>query len=300
MSFEATKWAMQQRGLSPAAKIVLLNLCDRYNPKFGCFPSQGLLAHDCEISRSALNRYLNSLEKSGHVRRVRRLDPATKRQRSTRYILGFEGDGNESSNKKTSSETPAKSRTTDAAVTESTTSPCPKIGQTRVSEMDTNLVKEPIKKMGSDEGICKSFLEDILKVLLITDLSNLSKWWQLHRAAPHILGWKNDLGLTGEEILNVAVKFRRKHPQPPDGPKALDRAMKRVANQNRRQRVKTNGKFDGLAKPAATLDETAAYYAHWVNSEKYLPPSAISNSIRRTLLSRGLVTEEKLRARGVS
>ena len=55
MSHKATLWAIEQRGLKPTTKIVLWHLCDRFNPDFGCFPSQARLAADCEISRSTLN-----------------------------------------------------------------------------------------------------------------------------------------------------------------------------------------------------------------------------------------------------
>jgi hypothetical protein len=90
MSHEATNWAIQQRGLKPTTKIVLWHLCDRFNPDYGCFPSQDRLAHDCEISRSTLNDHLGQLEAVGLLRRMPRLDPVTKRQLPTRYILGFE------------------------------------------------------------------------------------------------------------------------------------------------------------------------------------------------------------------
>ena len=90
MSHEATNWAIKQRGLKPTTKIVLWHLCDRFNPDYGCFPSQDRLAHDCEISRSTLNDHLGQLEGVGLLRRVPRLDPVTKRQLPTRYILGFE------------------------------------------------------------------------------------------------------------------------------------------------------------------------------------------------------------------
>jgi hypothetical protein len=89
MSHEATTWAIQQRGLKPTTKIVLWHLCDRFNPDYGCFPSQDRLAHDCEISRSTLNDHLAHLEAAGLLRRVPRLDPVTRRRLPTRYILGF-------------------------------------------------------------------------------------------------------------------------------------------------------------------------------------------------------------------
>ena len=90
MSHDATNWAIQRRGLKPTTKIVLWHLCDRFNPDYGCFPSQDRLAHDCEISRSTLNEHLDRLEADGLLRRVPRIDPVTKRQLPTRYILGFE------------------------------------------------------------------------------------------------------------------------------------------------------------------------------------------------------------------
>jgi hypothetical protein len=90
MSHAATNWAIQQRGLKPAAKIVLWHLCDRFNPDYGCFPSQARLAEDCEISRATLNRHLDALEAAGLIRRLRTIDARTGQQRPTRYLLAFE------------------------------------------------------------------------------------------------------------------------------------------------------------------------------------------------------------------
>jgi len=39
--------------------------------------------------------------------------------------------------------------------------------------------------------------------------------------------------------------------------------------------------------------------ADMVNSDKFLPANTISNTIRDAMLLRGLVTQERLRARGV-
>jgi DNA-binding transcriptional MocR family regulator len=90
MSHAATNWAIQQRGLKPTTKIVLWHLCDRFNPDYGCFPSQERLAQDCEIGRATLNRHLDDLEARGLIRRIRMTDHRTGQQRPTRYLLGFE------------------------------------------------------------------------------------------------------------------------------------------------------------------------------------------------------------------
>ena len=111
--------------------------------------------------------------------------------------------------------------------------------------------------------------------------------------------------MTEDRIIETATETRRDHPAPPDGPKALDRAMERAAKRDahlaaiapkaptgKRQPKRTEG-----ARPGA--HELAAFYADMVNSDRYLPANTISNTIRDAMLSRGLVTPERLRARGV-
>jgi hypothetical protein len=51
--------------------------------------------------------------------------------------------------------------------------------------------------------------------------------------------------------------------------------------------------------PRPSADELAAFYANMVNSDGYLPANTITNTIRDAMLARGLVTPERLRARGV-
>lgn len=82
MSHAATNWAIQQRGLKPATKIVLWHLCDRHNPDFGCFPTQARLAEDAEMSISSLNDHLKKLEALGLIRRIQCQDHRTKRRQA--------------------------------------------------------------------------------------------------------------------------------------------------------------------------------------------------------------------------
>ena len=117
--------------------------------------------------------------------------------------------------------------------------------------------------------------------------------------------WRDDLGLSEVRILETAKETRSNHPNPPDGPKALDRFMERAAqrdalaataNANGRK-AKRQRKRD--EQPRLSDDEKAAFYAKMVNSDGYLPDSVISNTIRDAMLVRGLVTPERLRQRGV-
>jgi hypothetical protein len=51
------------------------------------------------------------------------------------------------------------------------------------------------------------------------------------------------------------------------------------------------------AKPPSA--DPAAFYADWVNSNRYLPSSAITNAMRDQMLTRGLVTAQRLRERNI-
>ena len=188
MSHAATNWAIQQRGLKPTTKIVLWHLCDRFNPDYGCFPSQERLAHDCEIGRATLNRHLDDLEARGLIHRIRVIDVRTKRQRPTRYLLGFEPDfpppgsrdpggsdgapsdqerpdfpcpdlrhGGSGENARGCNDLPPESPPEPCldlghgAVSHFETDPCLKNSESRVSFWDTNPVREPLSKPVKEE-----------------------------------------------------------------------------------------------------------------------------------------------------
>ncbi len=334
MSHEATNWAIKQRGLKPTTKIVLWHLCDRFNPDYGCFPSQDRLAHDCEISRSTLNEHLGQLEAVGLLRRVPRLDPVTKRQLPTRYILGFEpgftpvagspcpeighgedegaeiGDGAdvcEVDGMANSLPCPDFGHGDDAgAVSDFPENPCPEKAESRVRISDTNPVREPLSKPVKEEegaqareAISDEVFRDLLDALGL-DPAALPGWWQGWPPRLHVQRWRDELGLTEAEIVAAAEASREEHPEPPDGPKALDRAMQRAAGRKVEDAGRKRRKPKAVPAAAATpITDLPAFYAGLVNSDRYLPVSAISNTMRDAMLARGLVTAERLRERGV-
>jgi hypothetical protein len=340
MSHEATNWAIKQRGLKPTTKIVLWHLCDRFNPDYGCFPSQDRLAHDCEISRSTLNDHIGQLEAVGLLRRVPRIDPVTKRQLPTRYILYFEpgftprdvvpcpkiGHGD-----KTVRENPAVADgcgpdalakpepcpdsghgVDTEAVSGFCPDPCPENGQSRVRNPDTNLVREPLSKPVKEEEDAQAreiefdrFFAELLTALGFGANATLPAWWQGWPARTHVRRWIDDLGLSQKRIIETATETRADHPNPPDGPKALDRFMARAAQRDAvtitagasSMRAKRQRNRD--AGPPPSEDELAAFYAAKVNSDGYLPQNMISAAMCGLMLARGLVTPERLRMRGI-
>jgi len=175
-----------------------------------------------------------------------------------------------------------------------------------------NSVREPLSKPVKEEEDAQArdadfdrFFTELLQALGIDADKTLPAWWQGWPARLHVRRWRDDLGLIEDRIIEIATETRRDHPEPPDGPKALDRAMERAAGRDaqaaaasasspkaKRQRKRDIG-------PRPSDDEKAAFYAKMVNSDGYLPDSVISNTIRDAMLARGLVTPERLLLRGV-
>lgn len=316
MSHAATNWAIQQRGLKPATKIVLWHLCDRHNPDFGCFPTQVRLAEDAEMSISSLNDHLKKLEALGLIQRIQCQDHRTKRRQATRYILGFEmidpqepspeiGDGQQGTDRE--NDTKPCPEFGDGANSEFEADPSPKNRQSHLRNSETNPVREPLNKPVKEEEdaqareiVDEEFFGSLLVALGFDPDVPLPGWWQGLPPREHVRRWQTDLGLTEAEILEAAEASRQDHPEPPDGPKGLDRIMQRAAQ--RKADAKSRGRRTAR-KPAKSetrpVTDLPVFYADMVNSDRYLPVSAISNSMRDAMLARGLVTAERLRERGI-
>lgn len=66
-----------------------------------------------------------------------------------------------------------------------------------------------------------------------------------------------------------------------------------------RQRLRQPARPQGAENAGAPANPQLRFYADWVNADRYLPPSAISNSVALTLLEAGLTSAERLALRGV-
>ena len=186
--------------------------------------------------------------------------------------------------------------------------PCPENGDFRVPNPDTNPVREPVKEeedAHARDDRFEAFFGKLLDALGFDTDAGLPGWWQGWPPREHVRRWITDLGLTEDRIIAVARDSRETHPTPPDGPRALDRAMERAARTAEARkpaegdkRRKRGGKPSDA--PRASMDEIAGFYAGLVNGDGYLPSNAISNTVRNAMLERGPVTAERLRARGVA
>jgi hypothetical protein len=274
------------------------------------------------MSISALNAHLAKLEELRLIHRVRVHDPRTHKRQATRYILGFEdgfpqepcpetGDGLFGTEEEQDDDpTPDSGH---GAISGFSVNPSPDFAQSHLRNPETNLVREPLSKPVKEEEDAQAreaefdrFFADLLMALGFVANATLPAWWQGWPARTHVRRWIDDLGLSQARIIEVSTETRADHPNPPDGPKALDRFMERAAQRDAQAAIakakgtKAKRRRKADAAPPPNPDELAAFYAAKVNSNEYLPKGMISPSMCGLMLARGLVTRERLNQRVVA
>ena len=281
MSHKATNWAIQQRGLSPVTKLVLWYLCDRHNPDFGCFPSQDQLAADAEISRASLNVHLEKLETAGLISRRRRVDEVTRKQKSTRYVLGFEDDFGAEPCPESGHGKPQK--------------PCPDFGKSRVQNLDTNLVREPLTTTAHDAGASSAAEADCLAAC--GEGLSASARSAISATRPVIDAWlAAGYDLKADILPALAERTKRKRADPIRTWGYFTMAIAKRHTQRTAHAAKAKDAGETKQPARLTEYEILVQTAGWINSGSFVPPSAVSTSKRAALLAAGLVTEATLRA----
>ena len=298
MSHVATNWAFAQRGLKPATKLILLCLADRHNPDMGCFPSQDTLAQDACISRSALNEHLKSLEGAGLIRRETRFNPTTHRQKSTRYILGFEDgfipddvgpcpkSGHGTEKERNGEPCP---ETGHGAVSGKQAKPCPDLGQSRVRKPDTNPVREPIR------GTSKARARKSAPAAGVSE-----KFDQFCRAHPKATerdavyrAWCDAVedGANPARLVVLAQRYGAT-------PEVQRGYAKKAQNWLRDGAWREETDYPARSAPAS-IDDRAKFWADRINDGKFVAASSFGADVATRMMELALVTGDQLRAIGI-
>ena len=321
MSHRATNWAIQQRGLAPATKLVLWHLCDRHNPDYGCFPSQDQLAADAEISRASLNTHLDKLEQAGLIRRERRHSEGAHRRQSTRYFLAFEPEFS------AQAELPLAAKNRPDPCPESRhgnrQKPCPDLAKSHVQNLDTNLVsKEPVITTARDAGATREAQAEVyaaddgpdLDAAEAACLAACGEGMATAARAAITATTASTIGAwlaAGYDLeLDVLPVIADRTAKPRESPiRTWDYFSQAIAARHAKrivQAARSQGAGEAGAGPAeapggqtASPEDRLARLAAWLNSGAYVPPSAVTNTQRDALLRAGLVTEATLRARQI-
>lgn len=299
MSHVATNWAFQQRGLKPSAWRVLAVLADCHNPAHGCFPTQAFLADACEINRDTVNAQLNLLEERGLIRRIRRVDPQTRRQRPTRYKLAFEADFDAAETEKTAGEavdnSVSENPTQPEAVSEIPAEPCRKNAESRVGKPDTNPVIEPVIKPSRAGGPAREAGTDAERLVAF------ERFWQEHpksRKRERSLELWLEAEKTGVDlhgIISEAVRYRQVN-QGRDTQYLIssDRWL-----EQRRWEGEPGKPQPSQDERARGIEATAEHLTQRFIDGAFVPVSAWTPAILACVRARGLVSIDQLRAAGV-
>lgn len=251
MSHDATNWAIKQKGLKPAAKVVLWHLADRFHPDHGCFPSKETLAEDCEMSERSVYNQILILEEAGLlvVDKVENKSASGKWQ-SNRYILACDP---EFRNVK-------QSPSANSAVGKSVQKPSANSGKNRGQILPTNLVRETGKETGKEKTDT-----DLFKAEEIT----LPKWLNLEVWNDYCSykRKKSKVALSKRLKGKLLNKLKEIHDAGKDPNAALDLAMERgwigfevehVLNANLAKRPNANAGQRDPNDPMAGLPDIIA------------------------------------------
>lgn len=328
-------WALEQRHLKPGAWIVLIQLADRHNKDSKlCRPEQALLAHDCNMSRATLNRYLTDLEATGLIRRVARVHPATRKQLATQYILAIDFDDPPhvdfpacpelapvpvaAGAEQAVSETDSRVSNLDTeTVSQNPANPCLKNGQIRVSNRDTsNPVREPKREPdaraareagvgpepGSDDDDPNPADAEAESQNDIDLDEAFAQFWAIYplpeQQSAARRAWRRVV--TTRTVNAVLAAARAYHDD-----ERVRRGFTKLPANWLLDRCWQDRPVGPVARPPAPprevdLDALAGLWAPKLAAGAFVPPSAISAALARHMLDRGLVTRQDLRRSGVS
>jgi len=313
MSKLATDWAILQRGLHPAAKLVLWHLSNRHTPGSGCFPSQDQLTADAEISRASLNIQLRRLEKAGLIRRLRRPGRGPTPWKSTRYILGFEADfpqkpSPDSGRKSGQKPSPdlAQFRAKPCPEFEQKhPKPCPDSQQSHLRILDTNLVrkKETTTARSVHASTHDTHAREAPETACLAACGEglcLEARAVIGATAPVIDGWlAAGYDLEADILPVLKARTLRKRDDPIRTWAYFTPAVAKRQTQRTALAAKAKSAGETKAVPTLTAYDILVRTAEWINSGRFVPPSAVNNTTRDALLRAGLVTEAALRARQI-
>lgn len=172
---------------------------------------------------------------------------------------------------------------------------------------DANDDKGETRLQNEEEGAgarAAEFLAQVRQAVgLSADPVQVPPYWTGPAASAHLDRWKG-FGLTEADILAEAKASRAKNPEPPDGPKALDRWMERAAKAKAGAAAPApNGLTPAKVQMVApkTPEEQLNWFAEKINDDtRYFPPNGASPKLCRALLNAGLVTPEQLRKKGLT
>lgn len=315
MSVQAITWALDYAAGSVTEKVLLLVLAN-YANEFGVsWPSQKTLADQTALGERTVRRVLADMERRCMIRRIVRRRGNGSRQSDMILLAAFEGrkpappgmlddgpdgDENDLSDQPANGDNrpmwPLDNRPPDpdppATVAALDTSKILK-RTTTARDVPARAFSEPV----GDQGACPA--ADAEAACLAACGTGLSASTRIAIATtrPVIAEWLAvGYDLAADILPTLAERTKDKRGDPIRTWAYFTKAIAKRHTQ--RMALAARAASAGETKTGATLtaDDILLRTAEWINSGRFVPPSAVNNTTRDALLRAGLVTEAALRA----
>lgn len=246
--------------LGPTERLIMLALADHADDQGRCYPSIERLCRRTGLSERAVQSNIRKLTGTGHLSII----PGGGRKRPNLYLV----NANPAADAPFLAETPQQKPRfkNPAAETPFLT--------TKNPAADAPEPSVTVKVGGGEEGARASAVVDAPRAdpSLVAQLADAlgfngptgtgwPRYWVAADAALIVARWKTDLGLTDDEVLQVATANMRAHGSPANGPKTLTRHMQAYADAKAAPRLEINPAAGGIRHDRATASdrrETAA------------------------------------------
>jgi|GEM_PF-2126751 len=328
MSIDAVAWAFTVPDLKTSEKIALVGLAN-FADEFGvCYPRQETLSEMCSVADRTLRNALTELERRQIIGRLDRRRADGSRRSDVYLLVAY-------SRRKTITETTDHAVLSTQDIVEMRKRWDTKWQDLPVDDPDLFASEQPadsakptgkscqtnrqirpdqpaefagIYSIEPSKGIdeearasASSFSEFVLEICEAVGHPELIErsFWKLEAENGFFITAWRGLGLSDEAILEAARSHASDMPEPPNGPKGLQRAMERKAKPTASTKTSARGRRTVTERKYTPLQERVAYFSKLLASGRYVAPTTITSTMRAALISGGHVTEEELRRRGL-
>ena len=318
MSVQAITWALDYAAGGVAEKVILLVLANYANEYGISWPSQKTLADQTALGERTVRRVLADMEGRGVIRRIVRRRGNGSRQSDMILLSAFEGrkpappgvldegpddadfgPSDQPANGDNRPIRPLDNRPSDpdppATVAALDTSKILKI-TTTAHDAPARGVPAPALDPADAAAVevevaclaaCGEGLSEGARIAIATTRQVIEGWL----AAGY--------DLAADILPTLAERTKHKRDDPIRTWAYFTKAVAKRQTQRLALAARPKGAGEQAAAPKPTAYELMVMTADWINSGRYVPPSAVSTSKRAALLAAGLVTEATLRARQI-
>ena len=318
MSVQAITWALDYAAGSVTEKVLLLVLANYANEFCVSWPSQKTLADQTALGERTVRRVLADMERRGVIRRIVRRRGNGSRQSDMILLSAFEGrkpappgildegsDGGEfgpsdqPANGDNRPLRPLDNRPSDpdppATVAALDTSKILKI-TTTACDVPARAVPAP----AFDQAAAAATEAEVACLAACGEGLSEGARVAIATTRPVIEGWlAAGYDLAADILPTLAERTKHKRADPIRTWAYFTKAVAKRQALRLALAARPKGAGEQAAAPKPTTNELMVMTAEWINSGRYVPPSAVSTSQRAALLAAGLVTEAALRARQI-